>query len=936
MRPASPPLLLTFPCRVWTLDFWAKVVRPVCLSPAFFLLPAQNSYFPFYSNSLGRRTGTRPLGWAGVLIGLVASICLGWVGDGGGLSAAAAQGVVDKTVDQLIEQLGDPEVNARRDAAYELVRRGERSAGVIEAYARATQDKDIQVQFQSLYGLALAGPAAESALPTLLERMDDRNDQIRFRAADAVGKIGVGAVPALLERWPQGSTRFRISASQAWEIMGPTAEPALPVLLALVQETGTRRPSDDGQAAEPRGRGRNRQRGDGQRAEGPDAGAAPYAAAAAVAIDPTRVESLLSIADHWHVGTRMIGISALAALPSPDQSVLERLRASTRDADPKIREISVVVLAKSMIPAVDKEALLEAALVDSAPSVRAAANVALRRARLNGPAFAQRLAGRLQEVERDRAVSLLQGLAAFGPAARGGLPQIVAATERLGLAPLDNPTGLGGTPEESEGQEQDAAAEEASAAAEDEAGKANDAAHNGTAPDGLPQEAVVGVLAGLGPAAVGELLEMVQQHASLEPVVAAALTRIGSAAIEPLLAGTSHETPAIRIVSVRALGDMQPLAAASLQRLIEVIGDENLAVRTAAAAALTRAAASNSAAQEAVLQAMQDPSPTVRAVAVSALGEAGFNREQRRDGFRRALSDPDAQVRAAALTAIAQVPGQLQRNAEVILQQTADGTPAVRLAAFSALANAPKESLDNGQFAAVEDVRAAVQRGLQDGEVTVRIAATAVIPKLELYDQVTLDVVGKNLSGGRELIVATLEVLPKFTGDTNAIVAQLQPLLGHELSEVRIAAVTAIAAADREPLRLTQALVPMLEDREWVVRRIAGQNLGRQGSVAVSAVPKLFELLGRHEDKDYAAESLRQIDAAPVEALPLLIDNVDSEDRRKAFYAVTLLGKLGPAAAEALPKLEAILQADSQGGAALDDFRRNTIKEAIAKIKPAA
>lgn len=846
----------------------------------------------------------------------------------GPLPLATAQVVADRTQAQLIEQLEDPNVNARRDAAYELVRRGETTLEVIEAYARGTRDKDDQVQFQSLYGLALAGPASEPALPTLLERMDDRNDQIRFRAADAVGKIGAAAMTPLLERWPEGSTRFRISAAQAFEIMGPTAEPALPVLLALIEETAERQPSiDEGNRSEPRGRGRNRPRRESQRGESPAAGATPYAAAAVVAIAPQQVDALLRIADHWHVGTRTLGISALAALPSPDAKVLERLRQTAADTEPKIREISVVVLAKSALPAADKEALLEIALMDPAPSVRAAANVALRRARLNGPSLAQRLASRLDEADLDRAISLLQGLSACGSNARAGLPQIVAATVRLGLAPRE--TVAGPTPES--GDESDQAAE-ATEATE----RTDDAAQPAAQPAGLPPEAVVAVLAGLGPAAVGDLLELARLHTDLEPVVAAALTRVGPPAIEPLLAGTHNETPAIRIVSVRALGDMQPLAAASLQRLIEVIGDENLAVRTAAATALTRAAATNSAAQTAVLQAMEDPSPTVRAVAVSALAEAGFNREQRRDGFRRALRDPDPQVRAAGLNAIAKVPGQMQRNAAVILEQTSDATMAVRLAAFGALANVPKESFDNGQFAAADEVRSAVQRGLQDAEVAVRIAATGVIPKLELYDQATLDVVGQNLNGGRELIVATLEVLPKFGGDTDAIVARLQPLLAHELSEVRIAAVTAMAAADRQPLRLTQALVPMLEDREWVVRRIAGQNLGRQGSVAVSAVPKLFELLGRHEDKDYAAESLRQIDAAPIEALKLLIDHLDSEDRRKAFYAVTLLGKLGPAAAEAVPKLEAILQADSQGGAPLDDFRRNTIKDALAKIKPAA
>jgi len=829
---------------------------------------------------------------------------------------SAGQVVSDKSLTQLIEQLADPNVNARRDAAYELVKRADTSPAVIDAYARGTQDKDNQVQFQSLLGLAHAGPAAEPALPVLLEKMDDRSDQIRYRAADAVGKIGSAALDSILERWPQGSPRFQIAACQAFETMGTPARPAVPVLVQVLHETGMRSRSD-GRAPEARAgtRGGDRPRGrNRQRPEANDSRISPYAAAALVAIDRADTATLLLIADHGHAGTRMIGISALAALPSLSPEALERLRESATDDDPQIREISVVVLAKSQIPTSDKEALLELAIVDPTPSVRAAANVAMRRARLGGHAFAQRLADQLPAADRDGAVSVLEALSALGPAAGTGLAQIVAAADRLGIAPPITPEREREDTESDQGSDENQTTESVAAA-------------------GLTYEALVKVLSGLGPTAVGDLLTVVQAHPHLEPVVAGALARIGQPAVDALLSGTSSAHPAIRVASVRALGDMQPLAKKSLQRLIEVIGDENLDVRTAAAAALTRAAASNSAAQAALLQAMQDHSPTVRAVAVAALGDGGFSREQRREGFRHGLTDPDAQVRAAALTAIAKTPGQMQRHAELILEQTQAEEDQVRLAALQAMANVPKEVVDNGQFVSVADVQAAVLRGLRDAHLPVRIAATAVVPKLELYQQATLDTMGENLHGSRELVVATLEVLPKFTGDTDTIVARLQPLLGHELSEVRIAAVTALAAADREPLRLTAALVPMLEDREWVVRRIAGQTLGRQGSVAVSAVPKLFELLGRHEDKDYAAESLRQIDRAPVEALRLLSDNLESEDRRKAFYAVTLLGKLGPAAAEALPRMEALLQADSQGGTPLDDFRRNTIKEAIERIK---
>jgi HEAT repeat protein len=815
---------------------------------------------------------------------------------------AFSQPAAEKSIEQLISQLSDSDVVARRDAIYELVRRGDTSTVVIKALMDATRDKDVQVQIQSLVGLARAGAAAQPALDVLIEALDDRSDQVRLRAADAVGELGMAAVDSLLRKWPDSSLNFRVAACQAFQSMGIVAKPAVPVLMEAVTSTSTT-PS----AEEPAERGRRGERGSNRRART----LASYAAAALVAIEPENLELLLALADHADAATRLVGVSGLAPLTERNSLAIDRLRKATGDEDSQVRELALVVLGKANLTAIEKEAILEPALLDPAASVRAAANIALRRARLGGEPFAERLASRLTGADGASAVSVLEALSAVGPAAKVGLPQIVQAVEKLGV--------------------REAAlmevAEETSAETESDTNTSEDPR--------LPRELVVAVLAGMGPAVVAELLDVVSSKPELEPIVSAALMRIGQPAVESLLAGTRADNPAIRIASVRALGGMEPMSEVILERLIAASGEGDLQLRIAAVTALTRAAAENPAAQATVIRALHDEDAAVRAIAVGALATGGFSREQRRDGFSRGLTDDSPEVRVAALTGIANTPGQMQRQAELILEQTSATEDQVRAAAFLALANVPKEVVAAEKFGGPGAVPVAVLRGLRDPSDQVQIAATGVVAKLELFTIDNADAMSENLHASRDLVVATLEVLPKFSGDSVAIVQRLQPLLTHESSEVRIAAVGALTVADRDPVRLTTSLVPLLDDPEWVVRRIAGQSLGRQGSVAVVAVPKLFELLGRHEDKDYAAESLRQIDTAPVEALPMLIENLDAADRRKAFYAVTLIGKLGPAAAAAIEKLEAILQADSQGGTPLDDFRRNTIKEALAKIKPA-
>ena len=108
--------------------------------------------------------------------------------------------------------------------------------------------------------------------------------------------------------------------------------------------------------------------------------------------------------------------------------------------------------------------------------------------------------------------------------------------------------------------------------------------------------------------------------------------------------------------------------------------------------------------------------------------------------------------------------------------------------------------------------------------------------------------------------------------------------------------------------------------------------LGKVGPDAKNAVPKLFRMLESDEDREFASNALKEINAAPVEAIPMLISKLDSEERRTAFYAVSLLGKIGPPAAEALPKLEAMLEKPS-GDGGRSEFRKKFLVEAIAAIK---
>jgi HEAT repeat protein len=727
------------------------------------------------------------------------------------VNSAIAQTVAEKSIDQLIAQSSAAEANDRRDAVYELVKRGDTSRAVIDALLVASNDKDVQVRIQGLTGLARAGSAAESAVDTLMQRVDERDNQVRLRAADALGKIGHVAVEPLLQKWPQGSIGFKIAACQAFETMGPVAKPAVPILMQAVES------STSEHGTEPEGR-----RGRQTDAKGPSS-LAGCAARALTAIEPENVDLLFMLADQQPIEARRVGISALAAVSNPAPQVTERLKLATKDAEPQIREVGLIVLAKSNLPTEEKEGLLETALLDSEASVRSAANIALRRARLGGRDFAERLAVRLENADLPTAISVLEALSAVESTSRVGLERIVDCVQRFGIA------------ESTIDSEVHAPAENAEAIED-----------SPNADKHVPRELVVNVFASMGPEAVSELLEVVSRRPEFEPVVSEALTRIGQPAVEALLQNMQSTNPSIRRASVRAVGAMKPLTMESLERLISSSADPDAELRAAAVAALINFVAENTGAEAAVVRALEDESEIVRAVAMGAMGDDVFSREQRRDGFRRGLNDKSVEVRIAALTAIANSPGQMQRHAGVILELAAAPEDRVRAAALKAMAYVPKEVVDAGQFGEKDIVELVVNRSLKDESPSVRALATGLVPIFEMYSADNSAALIDNLSGSKDLVVATLEVLPKFSAESSSMVERLLPLLSHESSEVRIAAVTALTAVDRDPVRLTAALLPLLDDREWVVRRIAGQTLGRQGSVAVSAVPKLFELLGRH------------------------------------------------------------------------------------------
>ncbi len=744
----------------------------------------------------------------------------------------------EESAESLIKQLEEKDVDKRRDAVYELVRRLDHSEAVIVALGKVSADGDEQIQIQALTGLARAGKKSEKVIPELIQCLSNRNDQVRYRAAAALGAIGTASIEPITALWDKASNSTKISAAQALAIIGPEAHSTIKLLSDAL----------DGKDGLPR-----------------------YAAEALVAISPQDESTMLRIAEHADALARKVGITALASLTSPSEAAIKKLQAAASDAEPKIRETSIVAVAKSNLPAAEKSTLIEAALIDPETSVRAAAIVAMRKAKLPAREFADRLAIRLSTSQGEAANTLVRAIGAQGSDAVGTLPVLLKV---LNQKDIDQPS-------------------------------------------------IAQTLASLGASIVPELLAAIEKQPDSEPTLSQALALIGEPAVDALVRGMSSEVELIRLAAARAIGGVRPLNKSLLDHLIVAAADQSPRVRAIAVESLVASENETEPVKLTVLKAMEDAEPMVRKAAVKSLASFKYNEDQLNSGIDHGLQDDSSTVRAETLQTLTELPKLLKSRLPQLCSLVADRDPNVRTMALRAMGKLDKKQSDAA-------VAAACAQALGDEDHSVRIAATETVRALSLTDANVLEALSNNLIDDQALLRVTLESIAGFGEKAVSLVPAISRLASHEKPELRVAAINALAAIDKEPQQLSGRLIELLNDKEWEVRRAAGVALGKLGTEAKPAVPKLFQLLSSDEDRDFAGSALKEINSAPIEAVPLFIEKLDSDERRTAFFAVSLLGKIGPPAAEALPKLESMLAKLDTGRS---DFRKNALVEAIALIK---
>lgn len=160
-------------------------------------------------------------------------------GHEGHLVAEALANGGKPAVPALIELLGGDNAVARGHAAHALRFMGRNAAPAAEALAKAapkiTEDPYRRAAFDALGNIGPAG------VPHLVDLLKDPHVPSKYRATEALGRIGPdakAAVPALLARMKdRGADRLdRRAAGEALVAIGPGAVAAVPDLIALIPD----------------------------------------------------------------------------------------------------------------------------------------------------------------------------------------------------------------------------------------------------------------------------------------------------------------------------------------------------------------------------------------------------------------------------------------------------------------------------------------------------------------------------------------------------------------------------------------------------------------------------------------------------------------------------------------------------------------------------
>ena len=746
----------------------------------------------------------------------------------------------------------------------------------VEQLVEKVGSDDRDTRRDAAYELVSRQVTEVEVIRALAQRVDDDDDQVKFLALLGLARAGEkaeSAIPELLEALADRSDQVRFRAADALGKIGEAAVPPLAKQWDQNSDRGNRSVAAAVALIGPKASPKFGTKLSQALEETDDETLQNNCANALLAIQDNTESVANELIDHSSSDVRRLGFTALFSKSMAAKKKSEYYETAFEDESESVRELAIAALAKSEdFSDPQKTKYLVAALGDASTTVRSAATVAVGNAALDRRTIALELAKYLSAENKDQAKACAKALGRLGPAALVALPQMLEGVEN----------------------------------------------------ETLDASTVSEPVASIGPEAIPALLDALGKNPGTADVVAGCLSAMGDSAATSLLETLDHGQPTVRAVALRSLAGVTKLSDAALNKISLQLQDPAAEVRAAAIEIL----ASNSENSEvimAIVAAVQDNSQIVRQKALEVFYQIELEYEAKSRIYEAGLSDESDAVKLATLQSLSQDERFLQEHLSSVLDLAKTKNPKrIRLASVGAL-----QGLDeNYDQATVSKVLEVI---LSQDDAELAAAATKTASQLELKSPNLLNAIAANLGDDLELLQESLLALSKYGDEASKLAPSVAQLLTHDTEHIQTTAIETLQRIHSNRELLAETLTETLKNDRWAVRTTAARSLSDIGQAAKCAVPELFGWMVREQDDNIASACLKEIDAAPLSAVDLLFEHIDSSNRRTSYYAIYLLGKVDPPSEDVLAKLEKFYE--DKGSKWRSDFRGKVLNQAIDNLK---
>ena len=419
-----------------------------------------------------------------------------------------------------------------------------------------------------------------------------------------------------------------------------------------------------------------------------------------------------------------------------------------------------------------------------------------------------------------------------------------------------------------------------------------------------------------------------------EELIVAAVNLGGdpSTALAPLIEMMKGDTDDVRGRAAELIARFGRRAAPAVPQLIALLGNKDRQIQTAAIRALAAIGPAASAAAPELANRLADPNVARdAAVALRAFGPAAAPAVP---ALAKALASNDQNLCIDAARALAAIGPEAAAATDSLAKRLGDKTARLeeRLAYLQTLSD-----IGPNAKAAVP----AVVTLLGDKDYVTRVSAAACLGRIGVGDaEVAQKLAGLLKDSFPVVRVAGLKALAAQGPAAHIAVPAIKTGMEKSTGELKVWSAAALVALGTEPDANSAIVLAALRDKSpagKTARAAAMDAVPVLGAKAKSAVPDLMEALkdktpaGARADaiplRERAAQTIGILGADAKEAVPALIDMLRDGERNARRGAAEALGRIGPAAVLAVPKLRELAESDS----ALAE----TALTAIDRIEPA-